>query len=195
MRTAKTQISLGISVQFDQSSLSASRNLKSLATHWAHSRDSDQTGWMPIAMHRYFTVWLPFSFNAHKISFLRFQRHVQPFRINREEVMVMRKQLQWRGNHNAKKIKHCDRHHFWVQHYWFSRAARSVALKWAQFRTFYKWLLTKYGDLFSQCFLLLTPYKNGFYFVSRPVGPATVQIQHFILLSPGHFDWIVKKDV
>ena len=63
--------------------------------------------------------------------------------------MVMRKQLQWRGKHNAKKIKRCDRHYFWVQHYWFSRAARSVALKGAQFRAFYKWLLTKYGDLLS----------------------------------------------
>ena len=32
------------SAQSDQSSLSAWRNLGSLATHWAHSEDSDQTG-------------------------------------------------------------------------------------------------------------------------------------------------------
>ena len=97
------------------------------------------------------TVWLLFSFNAHKISFLRFQRHVQLFRINREEVMIMKKQLQWRGKYNLKKIKRCDWHYFWVQHYWFSRAACSVELKWTQFRAFYKkWLLTKYGDLFCQ---------------------------------------------
>ena len=35
------------STQSDHSSLSAWRNLGSLATHWAHSEDSDQTGWMP----------------------------------------------------------------------------------------------------------------------------------------------------
>ena len=33
--------------QSDQSSLSAWRKLGSLATHWAHSEDSDQTGRMP----------------------------------------------------------------------------------------------------------------------------------------------------
>ena len=38
MCPAKTQISLG---------RSAWRKLGSLATHWAHSEDSDQTGWMP----------------------------------------------------------------------------------------------------------------------------------------------------
>ena len=35
------------SAQSDQSSLSAWRKLGSLATHWAHSEDSDQTGRMP----------------------------------------------------------------------------------------------------------------------------------------------------
>ena len=35
------------SAQSDQSSLSAWRKLWSLATHWAHGKDSDQTGWMP----------------------------------------------------------------------------------------------------------------------------------------------------
>ena len=34
------------STQSDQSSLSAWRNIKSLATQWVHSGDSDQTGWM-----------------------------------------------------------------------------------------------------------------------------------------------------
>ena len=47
MRPAKTQISLGIHPVWSQSSLSAWRQLGSLATHWAHSEDSDQTGWMP----------------------------------------------------------------------------------------------------------------------------------------------------
>ena len=44
---AKTQISLGIRPVWSGSSLSAWRNLGSLATHWAHSEDSDQTGRMP----------------------------------------------------------------------------------------------------------------------------------------------------
>ena len=35
------------STQSDQSSLSAWRKLSSLATHWVHREDSDQTGWMP----------------------------------------------------------------------------------------------------------------------------------------------------
>ena len=47
VRPAKTQISLGIRRVWSESSLSAWRNLGSLATHWAHSEDSDQTGRMP----------------------------------------------------------------------------------------------------------------------------------------------------
>ena len=44
---AKTQISLGIRPVWSESSLSAWRNLGSLASHCAHSEDSDQTGRMP----------------------------------------------------------------------------------------------------------------------------------------------------
>ena len=44
---AKTQISLGIRPVLSESSLSAWRNLGPLATYWAHSEDSDQTGRMP----------------------------------------------------------------------------------------------------------------------------------------------------
>ena len=47
VRPAKTQISLGIRPVWSESSLSAWRNLGSLATHWEHSEDSDQTGRMP----------------------------------------------------------------------------------------------------------------------------------------------------
>ena len=47
VRPAKTQISLGIRPVWSESSLSAWRNLGSLATHWAHSEDSDQTGRIP----------------------------------------------------------------------------------------------------------------------------------------------------
>ena len=46
LRPAKTQISLGIHPVWSESSLSAWSNLRSLATHWAHSEHSDQTGRM-----------------------------------------------------------------------------------------------------------------------------------------------------
>ena len=44
---AKTRISLGIRQVWSESSLSAWRKFGYLATHWAHSEDSDQTGRMP----------------------------------------------------------------------------------------------------------------------------------------------------
>ena len=47
MRPAKTQISLGIRQVWSESLLYAWRKLGSLATHWVHSADSDQTGRMP----------------------------------------------------------------------------------------------------------------------------------------------------
>ena len=47
VRPAKTQIRLGIRPVWSESSLSAWRKLGSLATHWAQSEDSDQTGRMP----------------------------------------------------------------------------------------------------------------------------------------------------
>ena len=42
-----TRISLGIRPIWSESSLSTWRKLGSLATHWVHSEDSDQTGRMP----------------------------------------------------------------------------------------------------------------------------------------------------
>ena len=47
VRPAKTQISLGICPVWSESSLSTWRKLGSLATHWVHSEDSDQTRQMP----------------------------------------------------------------------------------------------------------------------------------------------------
>ena len=47
VRPAKTQISLSIRPVWSESSLSAWRKLGFLATHWAQSEDSDQTGRMP----------------------------------------------------------------------------------------------------------------------------------------------------
>ena len=48
VRPTKTQISLGIRPVWSESLLSAWRNIGSLATHWEHSEDSDQTGQMPM---------------------------------------------------------------------------------------------------------------------------------------------------
>ena len=47
VRPAKTQISLSIRPVWSEPSLSAWRKFRSLAIHWAHSEDSDQTGRMP----------------------------------------------------------------------------------------------------------------------------------------------------
>ena len=44
---SEDQISLGIRLVWSEYSLSAWRKSGSLATHWAHSEDSDQTGRMP----------------------------------------------------------------------------------------------------------------------------------------------------
>ena len=52
VRPAKTQISLGMRPVCSESSLSALRKLGSLATHWAHSEDSDQTGRFGFVMSR-----------------------------------------------------------------------------------------------------------------------------------------------
>ena len=60
VRPAKTQIGLGINPVWSESSLSAWRKLGSLATHWAHSEDSDQTGRMPRL------IWvMPFRWFCH----------------------------------------------------------------------------------------------------------------------------------
>ena len=47
VRPTKTQINQGIHPVWSESLLSVWRHLGSLATHWAHSKDSDQTGQMP----------------------------------------------------------------------------------------------------------------------------------------------------
>ena len=59
LRPAKTQISLGFRPVWSESPLSAWRKLGSLATHWAHSEDSDQTGRMPRL------IWV--SLGAHSV--------------------------------------------------------------------------------------------------------------------------------
>ena len=67
VHTANTQISLGIRPVWSESSLSAWRKLGSLATHWAHSKDSDQTGWMPRL------IWVFAGCTGHFIGFVMMQ--------------------------------------------------------------------------------------------------------------------------
>ena len=68
---AKTQISLGICPVWSDSLLSAWRKLGSLATHWPHSEDSDQTGRMPRLIR---PVWSESLLGAH--SFCWFYHEV-----------------------------------------------------------------------------------------------------------------------
>ena len=63
-RPAKTQISLGIRPVWSESSMSAWRKLRSLATHWAHSEDSDQTGRMPML------IWVFAGRTVHIVGFV-----------------------------------------------------------------------------------------------------------------------------
>ena len=64
VRPAKTQISLGIRLFWSESSLSAWRKIGSLATHWAHSEDSDQTGRMSRL------VWVFAGCTCHFVGFV-----------------------------------------------------------------------------------------------------------------------------
>ena len=64
VRTAKTRISLGIRPVWSEPSLSTWRNLGSLAIHWAHSKDSDQTGRMPRL------IWVFAGCTGHFVGFV-----------------------------------------------------------------------------------------------------------------------------
>ena len=63
---SETQISLSIHLIWSESLLSAWRKIGSLATHWAHSEDSDQTGRMPRL------IWV---FAGRTIHFVGFVMH------------------------------------------------------------------------------------------------------------------------
>ena len=70
VRPAKTQTSLGVRPVWSESSLSAWRKLQSLATHWAHSKDSDQTGQMPRL------IWVFAGRTYHFVGFFREAAHM-----------------------------------------------------------------------------------------------------------------------
>ena len=64
VRPAKIQISLYIHPVWSESSMSAWRKFGSLATHWAHSKDSDQTGRMPSL------IWVFAGRTCHFVGFV-----------------------------------------------------------------------------------------------------------------------------
>ena len=76
VRPVKTQISLGIRPVWSEPLLSAWRKLGSLATHWAHSEDSDQTGRLPrlICLRWAHTHFVGFVAVAHLVVFCHFQQ-------------------------------------------------------------------------------------------------------------------------
>ena len=67
LRPAMTQISLGIRPVWSESSLFAWKELGYLATHWAHSEDSDQTGQMPRL------IWVFSGRTCHFVGFVMYQ--------------------------------------------------------------------------------------------------------------------------
>ena len=69
VRPAKTQISLGILPVWSESSPSAWRKLGSLATHWAHSEDSDQTGWSEsLLAHFHFVGFVSWHYSRYGLN-------------------------------------------------------------------------------------------------------------------------------
>ena len=64
VRPAKTQISLGFRPVWSESSLSAWQKLRSSATHWVHSEDSDQTRRMPSL------IWVFAGHTCHFVGFV-----------------------------------------------------------------------------------------------------------------------------
>ena len=81
VRPAKTQISLGIRPVWSESSLSAWIKLGTLATHWAHSEDSDQTGgcpaWSESSLGAQSFCWFCHE-AANVLFFVRHDRNVDP---------------------------------------------------------------------------------------------------------------------
>ena len=74
VRPVKTQISLGFHPVWSESSLTTWRNHGSLATHWAHSKDSDQTRRMPrliwvFAGHTHFIFFVNWQLNSWKSGY------------------------------------------------------------------------------------------------------------------------------
>ena len=98
VRPAKTQISLGIRPVWSESLLSAWRKLGSLATHWAHSEDSDQTGWIPRL------IWVFAGRTCHFVGFVT-MRLIYVFYYNCFYVQVLRRYIFWKGKNSSQLLQ------------------------------------------------------------------------------------------
>ena len=98
MQPAKTQIRLGIRPVWSESSWSAWRKLGSLATHWAHSKDSDQTGGMP-------SLWTESSLGAQSHCWFC---HVVAHICNRWNLQRYFSMDLWLPRHWTKTIKYIN---------------------------------------------------------------------------------------
>ena len=91
-------ISLGISQIWSESSLSTWRKLGSLATHWAHSEDSDQTGLIWVFTGH--VVILLVLYEAARMSSSRFS---QPWNTrNAKELSRRKKRAFWKTKKSGK---------------------------------------------------------------------------------------------
>ena len=97
MRTAKTEISLGVRPVWSEYSLSTWRNLGYLATHWAHSKDSDLTGRMPRL------IWVFAERTSHFVGF------VMRWPICLETLKVQTRYKQWINKIQSPNKENCNR--------------------------------------------------------------------------------------
>ena len=87
----KTQISLGICPVWSESSLSAWKNMGSLATHWVHSEDCDRTGWMPRL------IWVFAECTGHIVRFVRLRlKYDYPCCSTRVQIVVTSSLKKWK---------------------------------------------------------------------------------------------------
>ena len=122
LRPAKTQISLGICPVWSESSQSTWRKLGSLATHWAHSEDSDQTGRMPrliwVFAGRTLILLCPGSVYNHQYTGLE-RKLMHTWLTIRPLVYIIVVSLRF-GHHHLYKV-------YWLQYklYWCIYAVRT----------------------------------------------------------------------
>ena len=106
LRPTQTQISLGIRPVWSESSLSAWRKLGSLATHWALSEDSDQTGRMPSL------IWVFAGRTCHFVGFVM-RRLKQAFLCNKslnfDDEKIRRKKKKEKGEMDLRETSSCMR--------------------------------------------------------------------------------------
>ena len=114
VRPAKTQISLGIRPVWSESSLSAWRKLGSLATNWAHSEDSDQTGRMPRL------IWVFAGRTCHFVGFVMMRlilfllpNNGNSMRINGPKNSTIKTMYRKTPKNSDTRNNYCSYHKIW----------------------------------------------------------------------------------